>query len=93
MLFKRPPTSIDGVVDDLIQTYVAWREECTRVESAYCRWHAAHGAERRLAFAACLAALDGEDRAAAVYRALVERTGEAATVGGTCSARQPRDHR
>jgi hypothetical protein len=79
MMFERPPTSIDGVVDDLIHTYVAWREECTRVESAYRRWHAARGAERGLAFAACLAALDGEDHAAAVYRALVERTAKAAT--------------
>ena len=43
-MFKRPPTRIDGVVDDLIHTYVAWREECTRVESAYRRWHAATGA-------------------------------------------------
>ena len=37
------------------------------------------GAERGLAFAACLAALDGEDHAAVVYRALVERTAKAAT--------------
>jgi hypothetical protein len=79
MMFKRPPTSIDGMADDLIHTYVAWREECTRVESAYRSWHAARGAERGLAFAACLAALDGEDHAAAVYRALVERTAQAAT--------------
>ena len=79
MMFKRPPTSIDGIVDDLIHTYVAWREECTRVESAYRRWHAARGAERGLAFAACLAALDDEDHAAAVYRTLVERTAKAAT--------------
>ena len=58
---------------------MAWREECTRVESAYRHWHAARGAERELAFAACLAALDGEDHAAAVYGALVERTAKAAT--------------
>ena len=80
-MFTRPPASIDAVVDDLIHTYVAWREECTRVESAYGRWHAARGAERRLAFAACLAALDGEDHAAAVYRTLVERTAATAATG------------
>jgi hypothetical protein len=56
---QRPPTSIDGVVDEVIHAYVAWREKCTRVVSAC--------AER-------LAALDGEDHAAAVYRTLVERT-------------------
>jgi hypothetical protein len=80
-MFKPPPASIDGVADDLIDTYVAWREECTRVESAYRRWHVAAGAERRLAFAAWLAALDGEDHAAAVYRTLVERTAATAATG------------
>jgi hypothetical protein len=80
-MFKPPPAGIDGVADDLINTYVAWREECMRVESAYRRWHATRGAERGLAFAACLAALDGEDHAAAVYRMLVERTAAAAATG------------
>jgi hypothetical protein len=79
MMLKPPPTSIDGVVDDLINTYVAWREECLRVESAYRRWRGASGDERGLAFAACVAALDGEDHAAAVYRTLVERTAASAT--------------
>jgi hypothetical protein len=79
MVFKRPPTNIDDVVDDSLPTYLAWRQECTRLESAYRRWHAARGADRRLAFIACLAALDGEDRAAAVYRTLIERTGPSAS--------------
>jgi hypothetical protein len=78
MVFKRPPTSIDDVVDDPFQAYMAWREECARVECAYGRWHAARGAERRLAFVAWLAALDAEDRAAAVYRTQVERTAASA---------------
>jgi hypothetical protein len=59
-----------GVIDDLIETYVTWREECGRVESSYGRWRIARPAERTLAFAAYVAALDGEDRAAAAYRRL-----------------------
>jgi hypothetical protein len=80
-MFKRPPTSIDDIVDELLDTYLAWREECTRVESAYRRWHAAGGDERGLAFAACLAALDGEDHAAGVYRTLVERAAATPATG------------
>jgi hypothetical protein len=78
MVFNRPPPSVDAVLDDPLQAYMAWREESRRVASAYRRWHAARGAERRLAFIACRAALDGEDRAAAVYRTHVERTAASA---------------
>jgi hypothetical protein len=78
MVFKRPPTSVDAVLDDPLQAYMAWREECRRVAWAYRRWHAARGAERGLAFVACHAALDGEDRAAAVYRTHVEGTAASA---------------
>jgi hypothetical protein len=73
-MFTQREHKTTDAVDDLIETYVAWREECSRVRTSYGRWAFAARAERTLAFAAYLAALDGEDRAAGVYRGLVERT-------------------
>jgi hypothetical protein len=65
------------LVDELIDEYVAWREERTAVSGAYDLWRGSPRGERRLAFAAYVAALDREERAAALYRGLVERTGDA----------------
>jgi hypothetical protein len=58
------------VVDELIETYICWREECTAVQAAYDGWSAAllaTGEERLLRFAVYRAALDREDRAARAY--------------------------
>jgi hypothetical protein len=73
-MWKRRGESAADDVDDLIDRYVAWREECSRVTSSYGDWKLAPGADRVLAFAAYVAALDGEACAAAAYRQLVERT-------------------
>ena len=73
-MWKRRGDSAAGDVDDLIETYVAWREECSRVRSSYGRWTVALRTERALAFAAYVAAVDGEARAAGAYRGLIERT-------------------
>jgi hypothetical protein len=48
-VWKRAEKRADGLVDDLMETYVAWREECSRVETAYRRWGVARPAERMLA--------------------------------------------
>ena len=58
----------DARVDALIDTYVEWREECVVLKRAYERWTGAKRAERGLAYAAYRAALDREEKAAAVYR-------------------------
>jgi hypothetical protein len=72
-------------VDRMIDSYVAWREACVQLRSAYDRWFAAHMADgdtRRRTQAACAAALDQEEQAAHVYRLWVERVGASArTVG------------
>ena len=61
------------LVDEMIERYVAWREECTAVTAGYGRWSTAVRAERALGFAAYSAALDREGCAAERYAASVKR--------------------
>ena len=65
---RAPVAWPDARVDALIDTYVAWREECTVLKRAYERWTGSERAERGLAYAAYRAALDREEKAATVYR-------------------------
>jgi hypothetical protein len=51
--------------------YVAWREESAAVEIAYGQWLRAEPSEQALAFAAYVAALDREERAAGTYQRLI----------------------
>jgi 5-methylthioribose kinase len=62
-------------VDETIDAYVDWREECTHVREAYRRWLSAEGADVALAFRAYVAALDREERASEVYADLMGRLG------------------
>jgi hypothetical protein len=59
-------------VDVLLESYLAWREECAAVWQAYQRWVDAERQERRLAHAAYVAALDREERAAGSYAERIE---------------------
>jgi len=59
------------LVDELMDAYVDWREECNALRDAYDRWSTASPDERSLAFVAYSAALDREEQASAVY---AERT-------------------
>ena len=52
------------VVDEFLETYIRWREECERVRSAYARWTRADASDRASAFAVYRAALDQEESAA-----------------------------
>ena len=61
------------LVDDMIDGYVSWREECRAVDNSYQNWNRAERDDRELAFSAYNAALDREERAAAIYRSLAER--------------------
>jgi hypothetical protein len=54
-------------IDDLLEGYVSWREACHAVWGAYERWIGSDRGERGLAYAAYLAALDGEECAACTY--------------------------
>jgi hypothetical protein len=60
-------------VDELLEHYVSWREECITVEHSYEGWTAADRGEGALAYAAYLAALDREEHAARSYAHHLER--------------------
>ncbi|MEA2146048.1 MAG: hypothetical protein QOG59_1635 [Solirubrobacteraceae bacterium] len=60
-------------IDELLEGYVSWREACGAVWRAYERWIGCDRGERALAYAAYLAALDGEERAARTYAHHTER--------------------
>ena len=55
------------LVDEALDAYIDWREECTSVWDAYARWTSAPLADCPLAFSAYRAALDREECAAQVY--------------------------
>ena len=59
------------LVDELMDAYVDWREECIALEQAYARWSSVALDDRNVAFAAYTAALDREEQASSVY---AERT-------------------
>ena len=60
-------------IDELLEGYVSWREECQAVALAYGRLIASGRSERQLVYAAYFAALDREEHAARTYAHHVER--------------------
>jgi hypothetical protein len=56
-----------------LDEYISWREECSNVAASYARWNQVARDDRALACGAYGAALDREERAAAVYRQLIDR--------------------
>jgi len=69
----RAPDGVDRLVDELIDTYADWREECSAVEQAYDNWTHADPADGKLTYSAYLAALDREEQAATAYRRCAEK--------------------
>jgi hypothetical protein len=74
------------MIDEAMDAYVEWREECLRVWDADRRWLSAERADAALAFRAYLAALDREERAAEVYADLM--SGLDQLVASPCLAQQ-----
>jgi hypothetical protein len=68
-----------SAVDDLLEGYISWREACEPVWRAYERWIGSDRDERTLAYAAYVAALDGEERAARTYARHTERVARFST--------------
>jgi hypothetical protein len=60
-------------LDEMLERYISWREECDAVRMAYQQWADSGRRERKLAYAGYLAALDREERAARTYAGHVER--------------------
>jgi hypothetical protein len=61
------------LVDEVIDCYVAWREECETVWTGYEAWQSAAEDERPLRFAVYNMALDREERAASDYEESLDR--------------------
>jgi hypothetical protein len=64
----------DTLIDDLMEAYVDWCEECAAVEAAYRRWSGSVSAGAAGAFAAYVEALDREELASAEYARLYGRS-------------------
>jgi hypothetical protein len=62
------------LIDAVMDGYVTWREESVAVEASYQYWSRAPRDARASAFAAYVAALDREERAASEYGRLIEQT-------------------
>jgi hypothetical protein len=78
------------LVDEAIEAYVDWREECAEVWSAYERWASASVADAAPAFSAYRAALDREESASDAYADLLQRIGGGkATVRGLFAPTAP----
>jgi hypothetical protein len=70
-VMRREPQS--RLVDDAIEAYVEWREECVCVRTSYDRWTSSTDAEAGSAFSAYWAALEREERASQVYAERIAR--------------------
>ena len=63
-----------SLIDDVMDAYIAWREESAAVDSAYERWIAASSSDMVCAHAAYVAALDREERASVGYEHTLRRS-------------------
>jgi hypothetical protein len=61
------------LVDEVIERYVAWREECEAVTAGYEAWSSGAEGERTIRFAAYTVALDREECAAGLYAESIGR--------------------
>jgi hypothetical protein len=67
------PMHPELLADEVMESYVSWRQACAAVEHAYSTWRSARRGDRRLACAAHVAALDREQHAALDYERAIER--------------------
>ena len=66
-LFRKATASY---LDEVFDSWVAWRAACRRVDEAYRRWATAPQAQRALTFASYRAALDLEEASANRHAAI-----------------------
>ena len=70
------------LADDVVESYICWREESAFVQTAYEHWEGADDMEQAEAFAVYQAALDREQQAAHVFRRRSERLAAAVGIAG-----------
>jgi hypothetical protein len=63
----------EQLIDEALARYFDWLAESESVNAAYGRWSRAPRTDGALPFAAYGAALDREERAATVYRSVIDR--------------------
>ena len=68
-----PLLSSPWLEHEFVECYGRWREERSTVHVSYDRWRDAEPGVQRFAYAAYVAALDREQRAADVYRECADR--------------------
>jgi hypothetical protein len=61
------------LVDDMVDAYAQWRQDCKAVQAAYDQWSNATAEDELLAFGAYETALDKEGRSSQEYAELVQR--------------------
>jgi hypothetical protein len=61
------------LVDEVIEGYVIWREDCAAVRDTYSRWASVPPEDAASAFIAYTEALDREERSARAYARLIGR--------------------
>jgi hypothetical protein len=71
-----PPLHHRQAVDDALDAYLQWREECAAVWDAYGWWAGATPEDKAPAHAAYQAALDREEAAANIYATRVDRASQ-----------------
>jgi hypothetical protein len=74
-VMRREPQA--KLVDDLIEAYLEWREECVCVRISYDDWTSSIDAEAGSAFSAYRAALEREERACHIYAECLARVAKA----------------
>jgi hypothetical protein len=78
-LFRRlhprgAPRGAQGAADSVANGYIAWRAACLGVQWAYERWTRWEPADRSVAFALYMVALEHEEHAARIYEREIEST-------------------
>jgi hypothetical protein len=69
---RRADEAVAGLVDEMLASYIDWREDAAATRDAYTRWCTAPTAEEDWRFSAYMAALDQEESAAARYALVLE---------------------
>jgi hypothetical protein len=64
-------TSLDRLVDEILDCYLAWRNAASNATAGYRAWCASGAADRSLRFGAYLASLDQEECTATAYAQIV----------------------
>jgi hypothetical protein len=78
----------DQLIDDVVNTYVDWREQSERVWRAYHDWSTSVSPDAALRFAAYVAELDREHRASDAYADAVTRAAGCGRTSALPSASQ-----